>query len=346
MKCNLECSYCESGTYGGRDNSTAHPPVSECLDSIDFMFKYADMYMSSKPPGLKYTVLNVYGGESLHHPEIVEILQQARERHKQYQDSWDLTITTTTNAIISERKLGDILPLVDEFTVSYHVENTDKNKQLFCDNLLAIKAAGRRQKCIVLVHPEPELFADCQQMIAWLEQHQIQHLPRQIDHPITYTQFNYPQEQVVWFDKLYKTKGTHTLIDASGNNTDLADTGRACCGGRQLCANQDYRNKQFFVSNKFTDWFCSVNHFFLYVKQVNGEIFSNKDCKMNFDSEIGPIGNLSNAQALLNQTKAWLETNTMPVIQCKKGKCFCGLCAPKAQTLEVYNKIFNKYIRK
>ena len=346
MKCNLECSYCGSGTYGGRDNSTPHPPVNECLKTIDFMFAYADLYMSTKPAGLKYVVLNVYGGESLHHPDIVEILQQCQERHKQYRDKWHLTITTTTNAIISERKLNSIIPLIDEFTVSYHVETSDKNKQLFKNNLLAINAAGRRQKCIVLMHPEQNLFDDCQAMINWLEQNQIKYLPRQLDRALSANQFDYQSQQVVWFNKLYSSKGTHAEIIPETNATDLAAAGRACCGGRQLCANQNYKEKSFFLANKFPDWYCSVNHFFLYIKQVNGEIFVNKDCKMNFDGTVSPVGNLSNAQELLDKTSNWINTGTMPVIQCKKTRCFCGVCAPKAQTLEDYTKIFNKYIRK
>lgn len=343
MKCNLECSYCVSGTYGGRDNSTAHPPLSDCLNTIDFMFKYVDMYISTKPAGLKYVILNVYGGESLHHPDIVKILQQVRERHKQYKDCWHLTVTTTTNAIISQRKLETIIPLIDEFTVSYHVENSNKNKQLFRDNLLTIKAAGHRQKCIVLMHTEQELFNECNAMIDWLNQNQIKYLPRQLDQEPNLQKFNYQQQQVVWFNNLYSTKGAHTEIVPDPITTDLSDTGRACCGGRTLCSNKNYKEKTFFVTNKFPNWYCSVNHFFLYIKQVNGEIFVNKDCKMNFDGTVSPIGNLANAQELLDKTSNWIDTGTMPIIQCKKYRCDCGLCAPKASTLEEFNSIFKKY---
>lgn len=346
MKCNLDCSYCPTGIHGGHDNSIPHPLLEDCLKTIDFMFEYADLYMAIRPNGLKYVILNIYGGESLNHPNVVEILQAVREKHKQYQDQWHLTITTTTNAIVSERKLNSIIPLIDEFTLSYHVENTDKHKQLFKKNLLAIKAAGRRQKCVVLMHAEKELFDDCQEMIKWLNNNEIKHLPRQLDHGTAKVEFNYNKDQVVWFNKLYSSKGKHNEIIANENLTDLAEVGRACCGGRQLCANQNYKEKTFFVGNKFPNWFCSVNHFFLYVKQVNGEIFVNRDCKMNFDGTISPIGNLSNTQELLDKTSNWIDTDTMPVIQCKKTNCFCGLCAPKAQTHEDYNKIFKKYIRK
>ena len=311
------------------------------------MFEYVDMYMSTKIKGLKYVILNVYGGESLHHPAVVEILQAIHQRYKQYKSNWHLTVTTTTNAIISQHKLSKIIPLVDEFTVSYHVENSEKNKQIFQDNLLDIKQAGRRLKCVVLMHPEPELFNDCNRMIEWLALHQIKCLPRQLDHDIKKSEFNYHSYQVVWFNQLYSSKGKHQPITVESELTDLADTGRACCGGRSLCVDQDYKMKTFFIpGNNFSGWFCSVNHFFLYIKQVNGEIFTNKDCKMNFDGDVAPIGHLSNTKLLLDQTRNWIDSDSLPVIQCKKSTCLCGLCAPKAHSLDEYNKIIPKYFKK
>ena len=64
---------------------------------------------------------------------------------------------------------------------------------------------------------------------------------------------------------------------------------------------------------------------------------------MNFNGKVGPIGNLDKADILLAETESALNYNTMPVIQCKKDRCSCGLCAPKAQDLSTYNKIIKKY---
>ena len=348
MKCNLDCGYCESGLYGGHDNSTQHPQYEDCLKTIDFMFEYVSMYMSTKISGLKYVVVNVYGGESLHHPRIVDILRELRERHKRYQDLWHLTITTTTNAIVTTKKMELIAPLVDEFTVSYHSEATAKQHQQFFDNLLLIKNVGKRVKCVVLMHNQDELFKDSLKIIEWLKQNNIKHLPRQLDsHPST-TKFSYTQHQVVWFEKLYNSRNHNikTELPTLQTNVNLTGEGRSCCGGRLLCEDKDYRNKSSFVENKFTGWSCSVNHFFLYVKQVNGEIFVNKDCKMNFQGQVGPIGNLSNTAELLKQTAELTQSAEPNVIQCAKSICLCGLCAPKANTIEEYRAIMKKYQRK
>jgi len=347
MKCNLDCDYCPPGLYSGHDNSTKHPPLEQCLNTIDFMFAYVDLYMQTRISSLQNVVLNVYGGEALHHPDIVEILKAAREQHKKYQSKWALTITTTTNAVISHKRFSTIIPLIDEFTVSYHTSATAKQKQQVRENLLAIQQFGARCKCLVMMYSK--YFDDATEQIAWLKKHNIKHLAKQVDHSIDKVQFNYNAQQVQWFRNTYQsrtfnnTSGMPELVYDSNGQVDLADTGRACCGGRSVCADQNYKSRMSFVDNKFPDWYCSVNHFFLYIKQITREIFVNKDCKMNFDGSVGPIGNLDQSQLLLAQTQAQLKNNSMPVIQCKKYKCNCGLCAPKARDLDTYQSIMRKY---
>ena len=343
MKCNLDCSYCPTGTYGGHDNSTQHPPKEECVKSLDFMFKYVDQYMNYKPKGLRYVVLNVYGGESLHHPNIVEILAQIQEKYRPYAGSWHLTVTTTTNAILSNEKLLKIIPYIDEFTVSSHVESTAKQKQQFKENLLIIRNADKRLKCIVVMHDNPELFQEARDFLSWLDQNQIRSLPKQID---SGNERSYDLQQITWFNSIYqqKTYGTSVPIDpGTADSMSLNTIGRACCGGRQTCLDQNYKNRQYHIhNNRFTDWYCSVNQFFLFVKQVNGEVFVNKDCKMTFEGTVGPIGNLSDTDAIIDNLKQQL-TNGQPVIQCKRNRCLCGLCAPKAKNLDTYKSIIKKY---
>lgn len=347
MKCNLDCTYCETGIYGGHDNTTKHPPLEKCLETLDFIFRYADLYMSIKPKGIKYVILNVYGGESLHHPNIVEILTEVRKKYEEYKNRWHLTITTTTNAIVSKTKLDKIIPLIDEFTCSYHSENTDKQKTQFKENLITLKKHGKRIKTVVLMHSDEHLFKDSQEIIDWCLSNDIRYLPRQLDHRVSQTQFNYSSNQVIWLQNLYKRKSRNAesvaTIVKRNDRFDMANSGRACCGGRTLCHSQTDRQQKFFVENKFPDWYCSVNEFFVFIKQVNGEIYVNKDCKMNFDGTVGPIGNLDNTEQLLKWTEDHLNNNTMPVIQCKKPRCFCGLCAPKAATRQEFDNLIEKY---
>jgi hypothetical protein len=345
MKCNLDCSYCGSGLYGGHDNSTQHPPRDKCVQALEFMFEYVDLYMQPKPKGLRYVVLNVYGGESLHHPDIVEILSHIQSKYQPYADSWHLTVTTTTNAILTNKKLLKIIPYIDEFTVSYHCESLDKQKDQFKQNLLTIKQSGKRLKCIVMMHDNTEYFQDSVDFLSWLEANDIKSLPKQIDNRKA-TPRSYDQQKITWFNKLYqsKTYGVADDIDSTTHESkDLSQVGRACCGGRQSCVDQNYKQRQYYVlDNRFTDWYCSVNQFFLFVKQFTGEVYVNKDCKMTFEGTIGPIGNLSNTGAIIDKLKEQL-INGQPVIQCKRDNCLCGMCAPKAKNLDTYHSIMKKY---
>lgn len=350
MKCNLDCDYCPSGLYGGHLNSTKHPPLNECLNAIDFMFSYVDHYMKTKPTGIRQVIINVYGGEGLYHPHIEEILRALKDKHQAYKDSWLLTVTSTTNAIVSEKKLNSVIPYIDEFTVSYHSQNTEKHKEQFRNNLLSIARANKRQKCIVMMHPNEEYFQDACNMIEWLKANNIRYLPKQIDDRGSVDKFKYHFHQIQWFENLYSAKSYNAssvvLTKDKDQKIDLAKQGRPCCGGRQLCKDSNYRTREYYVDNRFPDWYCSVDHFFLYIKQLTGEIFVNKDCRMNYRGEVGPIANLLDTQDLLEFVKNNVETNTFPIIRCKKKECLCGLCAPKAQTLDEYQTIINKYQKK
>lgn len=341
MKCNLDCSYCLKGTYGGHDNSTLHPDFDQCLKTIDFMFEYVDKIMTKKVNGIKHVVLNIYGGESLHHPRIVEILQQVKQKYLLYKQNWHLVVKTTTNAIVSKKKLLQIVELVDEFTVSYHTEHTEKQRQQFKENLIAIRDAGKRVKCVVLMHHNQELFDDAQFHISWLEQNNIPYLPRQLDNA-HHNENTYKLQQIKWFNKLYQSQSTAEFVPIDEkNNTILSSVGRGCCGGRSFCSDQQYSQKHFYVqNNRFENWYCSVDEFFLYVKQLTGEVFVNRDCKMNYQGEVGPIGLLSDTDTIIK------NIGQNPVIQCKKEQCWCGLCAPKAQSIEVFDSIMTKYRKK
>lgn len=341
MKCNLDCSYC--GKWG-HDNSTQHPPLEDCLNTVDFMFEYVDLYLRKKAKWGQEVILNVYGGESLFHPNIEQIYQTVKQKHAAY--SWPMTVTTTTNLIVGPRLLDSIIPYIDEFTCSYHTESTDKQQQIFRDNLLRLQAAGKRFKVVILLHSDPELWNNAVAMIDFCKQHNMKHLPRQLDKSLGDLRFNYNEEQLNWFSNFYSEQSFKTDTDVTDiKDGNLSHNGRACCGGRQVCLNKNYKERQFYVKgNHFKGWTCSVNWFFLYIKQRTGDIYVNKDCKMNFDGIIGPIGNLNNTRELLDKTRLQLE-NGIPFMTCAKEVCFCGLCAPKAKTREQFAQVFSKYVK-
>ena len=332
--CNLDCSYCPTGINGGHDNTTKHPSLAECLKSIDFMYEYVDQYMKYKKESQRKVVLNVYGGESLFHPDIVEILRECHSRYEQYRDRWYLTITCTTNAIVGKRHWEEIVPLVDEFTVSYHTENLPKQKQQYLDNLMYLKEQGKRFKAIVMMHNNPIMFADSEKIVEFCKEHNMRYLAKPLDN--TGEQWTYSPEQ---FAKI-----TEQPIKFVKTVSSIVE-GRQCCGGRRLSLNGDLKSSVGFVAKQgFEGWSCSVNWFFLFVRQLDGAVFTNKDCKTSTTGRVEPLGNISDSKKIISTLKDQLETKTMPVIICKKDRCLCGFCAPKAENKKDFMELIKRNV--
>jgi MoaA/NifB/PqqE/SkfB family radical SAM enzyme len=344
MKCNLDCSYC-----GSHNNSIKHPSLESCLKTVDFLFKYADLYMKYKPDEHKVALLNLFGGEAIYHPNFIEILEYARKQHEAYKDKWRLRLHCITNAVTTEKKWREILKHVDSFTVSYHTESTPKQQQQTKNNLLILRDTGKWYQCSVLMHPDH--FENNLEMIEFCKKNNIKHLPRQLDQTNGVTKFNYKKEQVIWFDTFYKRKSTVQIeskkleeAKTSEEKSNMSKIGRGCCGGEVFAVDENFDEKVFFVpDNRFDNWSCSVNWFFVFIKQVENNIYLNKDCRMTFDGKVGPVGSLDDADKILKELEYNLENDSLPVISCKREMCRCGLCSPKAKNLELYNKIMKRY---
>jgi sulfatase maturation enzyme AslB (radical SAM superfamily) len=350
-RCNLNCSYCGIGMDGGHDNTLPHPPLDECLQSIDFMYDYVSLYMQHKKPSQRKVVLNIYGGEALFHPDIIEILEQCRKKYKKYSNQWQLTITTTTNAIVNKNIWNNIIPLIDEFNVSYHAENLDKHEQLFFDNLLELKKQNKRVKCIIMMHPD--VWQKSLHAQKFCKEQTINYVAKLLDeghdNDVRYSsdQFKYMKEY--WMSQTTPTTVVETdlllnKIDATKEIAGLCE-GRACCGGRKLALNNSLKSSVTFVPKQgFKDWYCSVNWFFLFVRQADGSVYTNKDCKTSLNSKVEPIGNLLDYNKILSDLKKLLATKSMPVIKCVKQICMCGYCAPKAENLNEFKDLISRNV--
>jgi pyruvate-formate lyase-activating enzyme len=352
--CNLDCSYCGTGIDGGHDNTTKHPPLAECLETIDFMYQYVDLYMQYKKPSQRKVILNVYGGESVFHPHIVEILQACREKYSAYKDQWHLTITCTTNGVVGSNQWTKIVPLIDEFSVSYHSEILPKQQQQYLDNVLYLKEQNKRFKCVVMMHNDPVYFAKSEKIIEFCKDNKIRYVEKPLDNPQiqwAYTPDQFARLKTFWINSVPLSKQ-----EEYRNNLDVGDcddtivsinNGRPCCGGRKLSLNQDLKSSVSYVSKQgFRDWYCSVNWFFLFVRQLDGAVYTNKDCRTSTTGRVEPLGNLKNYNSIIETVKLQLDNKSMPVIKCVKDICMCGFCAPKADNIDDFNKLLIRNLDK
>jgi pyruvate-formate lyase-activating enzyme len=352
--CNLDCSYCPSGIEGSHDNTTKHPPVEDCLKTIDFMYKYVDLYMQHKKPSQRKVILNVYGGESIFHPNIVDILKQCREEYKKYKDSWHLTITCTTNGIIGPNQWKKIVPLIDEFTVSYHTETLSKQRQQYINNVLYLKKENKKFKCVIMMHNNPDYFAEAEKMVEFCIENNLRYVKKPLDNveeEWAYTPEQFSKLKTFWMNAvpLSKQKEYKDSLKSVGTNNEVQSImeGRPCCGGRKLSLNNDLKSCVSFVQKQgFRDWYCSVNWFFLFVQQLTGNVYTNKDCRTSTTGKIEPLGNLNNYDVILDRLQQQFDTQSMPVIKCIKDVCVCGFCAPKADNIEDFKELLGRNLDK
>jgi hypothetical protein len=351
----LDCSYCGVGIDGGHDNSTSHPPLEDCLKTINFMYEYVDLYMQRKKPSQRKVILNIYGGESVFHPHIVEILRASKEKYQVYKDCWHLTITCTTNGIVGKNQWKKIVDLVDEFTVSYHPEILSKQRQQYLDNVLYLRKQNKKFKCVIMMHNDPAYFKESEKIVDFCKTHGMHYVKKPLDNKEekwVYTAEQFDNLKTFWMNVVPQSKQSDYLnnldsIQVKDNKVLSIENGRPCCGGRKLSLNNDLRSSVSFVYKQgFKDWYCSVNWFFLFVRQLDGAVYTNKDCKTSTTGQVEPLGNLNNHQTILDTLKMQLDSPNPPIIQCVKDICMCGFCAPKAQDLNDYKKLLSRNLLK
>lgn len=318
LKCNLDCSYCSS-----HDNSIPHPSLDECIQTIDFLYQYVDIVMSTKPQSQRHVSFNIFGGESLFHPDILSIIEYAYTAHNTDR-TWSLGLNTITNGIVKPKVWDKLIPYFDYLTLSLHTESSDEEQSLFKRNILELKKHNKNFQVSIVLHPIN--IKQCFDFIEWCKENGIPHWVRKMDSTTGGTNNEFP---------ITLLKRNQTLSSMK--------LGRSCCGGQKFNVDQDYTSTISFVpNNNFSGWYCSVNKFFIFVKQVTKEVFVNKDCRMSYDGNYGPIGSLENTTLIIDELNKRMQTKTDYIV-CKKERCWCGLCTPKAKDKSTYDDIMIKY---
>jgi len=352
-KCNLDCSYCPTDIEtGGHNNSTRHPPLADCLKSIDFMYEYVDLYMQQKKSTQRKVILNLYGGESLYHPNIVDILIACREKYAVYKDSWELTIICTTNAVVNKKIWDRVVDLIDYFTCSYHAEILPSQEETYFNNILTLKNKNKPSKAVIMMHSDPEKWPRSLNAIEFCKTNSIKYVAKPFDEPDgdrTYTaeQFEYMKSFWIQNTNSKNIEETTQRLNQVGKTQKIISIreGRSCCGGRKLSLNNDLKSSVTFVPHQgFKDWYCSVNWFFLYVQQITGKVWTNKDCRTSLNSKVEPLGTLQEPDKMISELKNQIDTGSMPVIKCVKQICMCGYCAPKAKELDDFKDLIKRNV--
>tara|TARA_B100000902_G_scaffold90850_2_gene94466 strand:+ start:818 stop:1996 length:1179 start_codon:yes stop_codon:yes gene_type:complete len=360
-RCNYDCSYCPVHRH---DNFSRHATIDELKDNVDFLYEYIDLhlgYRKSKIANIGFT-----GGEPTVNPNFIPFAKYLRSEYDtKYRDKWECGFALTSNGAMGEKMGQAVMENFDHATVSYHSESDQKLKDQVRNRILQFHYKGQEHNFTVSVNVmfHAEYFDECKDLCAFLEQHQVDYVPRVIgEEPDSRPSFahKYNDEQLAWFKDYWRVKNEKKndekeiskVLSAAGEKKNekkkLGNSiGRPCCGSRDMLLHAGAKSKKsnFVDFRQFKGWSCSVNWFFLHLEQQTDSVFHHQTCQAKFEhGKRGRIGKLSEGKQIIADLRQKMETNTMPTIICPKMTCGCGLCAPKSMHQDRYLEVLGNHL--
>lgn len=320
-RCNYDCTYCEATRH---NNFSEHKRFDQLKSTLEFIKEYCKLY------GYDTFGIGFTGGEPTNNPIFFEFAE--------YCKSQNVKLGLTTNGAFGKKYIRNIVKNFDWITISYHAEADPKLKKKIIEN---IKALNSQIRLSVNVMMHKDYWDECVSVCDILKEHNIKFNPRPIgdgnitrkgwfldtDGTLRRTSHDYTPEQQQWY---FDYMQIPAKASEAKEGTEL---GRNCCGGHCLTGKvgNEFVNVNS-VDTHFNGWYCSVNKHFLYIDSETGLVYHHQTCQAKFDKTRGSIGSLNNTQEIFD----YVIKNKDNIIVCPNNRCGCGMCVPKAKSLEDY----------
>jgi MoaA/NifB/PqqE/SkfB family radical SAM enzyme len=332
-RCNLDCTYCESTRH---DNTSELPDLKELITTFNFVKDYVQLYNNLRVDKVG-TNIDFTGGEPTINPAFWPFIDYV----KQYDE---FRLSLTTNGTWGPNFTQRILDNFSHVTISWHAE--DPLKQRTVTNILELNKFNIGLQANIMLHCD--YFEEATTLCEMLRSQGVKVNPVPIgdgnvlrkgwfvdaDGTNRRTSHEYTEKQQEWF---YSWMGQSCKVNQSVEGTNI---GRACCGGRCTEGLVDNKWQEVkLVDNWFKNWYCTVNWYFLHIDQKSGDVFHHQTCQATHTGR-GPIGNLNNSDAILNQVQNMLSGSVRPII-CPNQRCGCGMCVPKARDFNDFKQLWS-----
>lgn len=339
-RCNLDCTYCESTRH---NNYSSFHSLNEYIKTFEFIVDWSNLYNSFRDPKPDFTNINFTGGEPTLNPNFWNLLE-----HIYCHDS-NFNLSLTTNGAWNPKFNKKIKKYMFGVTVSYHTEANSHLKDIIIKNILDLNQSSIWLQVNLMLHHEN--WEECKRVYELLTSKGVKVNPRPIgdgneeqtgwffdsEGVLRKTAHEYTEEQKEWY--FYTVEGKNFKTECVKGD----DLGRSCCGGRCIKGKVDDHWKDVkLVDTHFKGWACSVDWYFLHVEQHTGEVFHHQTCQAKHGNKRGPIGNIGNSDKLLNDLYKRLHNYSDPII-CPNTRCGCGMCVPKAKSLDVFRKLEEEF---
>jgi len=339
-RCNLDCTYCSASRH---NNYSKPASLDSLLSTFDFIKKYTEIYNSKRKYHLT-TNIDFTGGEPTVNPNFWDLVKEIKLSDKSF------GLGLTSNGTWPEKDIEKIVDYIKGITVSWHAEADVKIKKRVLHNILKLKENNIWLQVNVMLHSN--YFEEALKVCDFLEENDIKFNPVPIgdgtiersgwfideDGKSRRTSHTYSEEQQKWFFEKMKISAEMASVMKEG-----CELGRKCCGGRCLVGKiEDQWQNITLVENKFENWKCMVNWFFLHIDQETGLIYHHQTCQATHGKKTGSIGKLDESHVVLTDLKNRLDSPD-PII-CPNKRCGCGMCVPKAKENSDFIPIWNNHV--
>ena len=325
-RCNFDCTYCEPHFH---NDYSKYKEFDEFKRAYDFVEQWLNLY------NVNDTTISFTGGEPTIHKGFWELLEYIPD---------NIYVGVTTNGAWGPTNTKRLIDNADSVTVSYHAEVDPRLKAQVIENIFAVSKSRLRLQVNLMMHMD--YWDECVDLYNKFKAEGIDVHARPIgDGNVVRkgwfidsegnnrkTNHEYTPEQQEW---IWSTKG---LAFKASTTSEGSQLGRSCCGGRCLEGKVEGTWQPItMINTEFKGWYCSVDKYFLHIDQETNLVYHHQTCQALHNGQKGPVGSLDDPETMLSNLRKHLE-NPTPIV-CPNERCGCGMCVPKAKTLEDYEKL-------
>lgn len=335
-RCTYDCSYCGSHHH---NNYSPFVDLEKLQCVLDNVVEYGEVLNQFRKEPI-VTTISFTGGEPTAHPDFFDFVEWARDKYP------DIRMCLTTNGCYNLSKAKIIAEKLNNITISYHADATDKQKELVVNNIKHYKKIGFKFKINLMMHKE--YWDECMDLLNWFDKDSIRYVPRMIGdgskNPIMLASgqaHDYTDEQLDFFSNYWKSKDNLFACKVNNTGSTNKSPGRPCCrlSTMNMKVDGEWRNTKVSPTTNFQGWNCAVNMYFLFVNLELDLWNFSQSCEVNINSQIGKMGRATRINEYTEKLREYLKKGEMPTIKCPKPVCSCGVCASKAKDDSDFRKI-------
>lgn len=378
LRCNYDCSYCSPERHNAY---SPHTEKENLLKAIDFLKEYKNRI--SNFIDHKEYYISMTGGEPTANPHFVDTVIELKKQAPDFK--LDVTTNGSFNNKIRDTILETFDHITVSYHAEADKKLKDKvldNIRYFKANGLKIKvnlmmhAYEYWDECVELANTfrqedisfVPRIIGESMEKNRFNHQYNEEQQKWMKDFWKVDTNKNIKEKT----KEVEKSKSTNAKEIREENKTRKpenaaglakANLGRYCCGKADMCSlgadTKTWTTSKLVNHTKFKKWYCLINFYFLYLDQELDQVWHHQTCKATWDPNRpffrsptdstkdiqAPIGKISEYQRILDEFDTRTSGGHIPMIQCPRSSCGCGVCVPKAKDAQVADTLFRKHIK-